>query len=147
MRSCKVCVRKSFFTRSRPSRYNYLANRMKECHILWRVRSRGVIWGGWGAVAPQPSRKKKERKKERKKEKEKREKKKERKKGTMNNVKLLHMKCYFFQLLNSPVALKNLKKFCPPLQEKVELTPLVRSNDLSQSVLQREVVIEPNVQL
>ena len=42
--------------------------------------------GGWG-VAP----------KEKEKKKEKREKKeKKRKKGTMNNVKLLHIKCCFF---------------------------------------------------
>ena len=55
------------------------------------------------AVAPQEKRKK-ERKKRKKG-------KKERKKGTMNNVKLLHIKCCFFQFFNSPVALKNKKKF------------------------------------
>ena len=70
--------------------------------------------GGWGAVAPQGK-----RKKERKKEKRKKEKKKERKKGTMNNVKLLHIKCCFFQFFNSPVALKNKKKIWPP-QEKLK---------------------------
>ena len=42
----------------------------------------------------------------------------------MNNVKLLHIKCCFFQFFNSLVASKNLKKFWPP-QEKVEMTPLV----------------------
>ena len=84
-------------------------------------KTRGVIWGGWGAVAP-PPRKKKKRKKERKKEKREKRKK-ERKKGTMNNVKLLHIKCCFFQFFNSPVALKNIKKLAPP-QEKVEMTPL-----------------------
>ena len=52
---------------------------------------RGVIWGGLGAVAP-----KEKEKKERKKEK--REKKKEREKGTINNVKLLHIKCCFFPI-------------------------------------------------
>ena len=33
----------------------------------------------------------------------------------------------FFQFFNSPVALKNNKKFCPPPppQEKVEMTPLL----------------------
>ena len=41
----------------------------------------------------------------------------------MNNVKLLHIKCCFFQFFNSPVALKNKKNFWPP-QEKVEMTPL-----------------------
>ena len=73
--------------------------------------------GGWGAVAPFPGkRKKKKRKKKRKKEKreKKKKKKKERKKGTMNNVKLLHIKCCFFQFFNSQVALKNLKKLPPP---------------------------------
>ena len=40
----------------------------------------------------------------------------------MNNVKLLHIKCCFFQIFNSTVALKNLKKCWP--QEKVEMTPL-----------------------
>ena len=40
-----------------------------------------------------PRKKKKEKKKEKRKEKE-------RKKGTMNNVKLLHIKCCFFQFFN-----------------------------------------------
>ena len=39
----------------------------------------------------------------------------------MNNVKLLHIKCCFFQFFNSPVALK--KNSGP--QEKVEMTLLV----------------------
>ena len=39
----------------------------------------------------------------------------------MNNVKLLHIKCCFFQFFNSPVALKNTP---PPPQEQVEMTPL-----------------------
>ena len=62
--------------------------------------------GGWG---PSPQRK---RKKEKKKEKKKKEKKKNKKEGKkegnyMNNVKLLHIKCCFFQFFNSPVTLKN----------------------------------------
>ena len=32
----------------------------------------------------------------------------------MNNVKLLNIKCVFFQFFNSQVALKNIKKFAPP---------------------------------
>ena len=32
----------------------------------------------------------------------------------MNNVKLLHIKWYFFQFFNSPVALKNKKKLALP---------------------------------
>ena len=76
--------------------------------------------GGWGGRCPPPQGK---RKKEKKKEKKKKEKKREkRKKGTMNNVKLLHIKCCFFQFFNSQVALKNKKIFAP--QEKVEMTPL-----------------------
>ena len=70
-----------------------------------------------GAVTPQGKRKKKKRKKEKK-----RRKKKGRKKGTMNNVKLLYVKCCFFEFVNSPVALKQ-KKIWP--QEKVEMMPLV----------------------
>ena len=47
----------------------------------------------------------------------------------MNDVKLLHIKCCFFQFFNSPVALKNRKKICPPPQEKVEMTPLSTTNN------------------
>ena len=64
---------------------------------------------GLGVVAPPPlqGKRKKKKKKEKKEKREKKEKKKkERKKGTMNNVKLLHIKCCFFQFFNSPVALK-----------------------------------------
>ena len=80
--------------------------------------------GAGGAVAPPPpqgkrKKEKKEEKKRKKREKrEKERKKKERKKGTLNNVKLLPIKCCFFQFFNSPAALKILKKFGPP-QEKV----------------------------
>ena len=70
--------------------------------------------GAGGAVAPQGKRKKEKRKKKEKKKKKKKKKKKERKKGTMNNVKLLHIKCCFFQFFNSSVALKNKKNFGPP---------------------------------
>ena len=59
---------------------------------------------GLGGHRPQGRRKRKE---ERKKEK------KEKKKGTLNNVKLLHIKCCFFQFFNSPVALKNKKISAP----------------------------------
>ena len=41
----------------------------------------------------------------------------------MNNVKLRHIKCCFFQFFYSPVALKNITKNLAP-QEKVEMTPL-----------------------
>ena len=51
----------------------------------------------------------------------------------MNNVKLLHIKCYFSQFFNSLVALKNNKKIGPP--KKVEMTPLPCSNECYQSHL------------
>ena len=38
----------------------------------------------------------------------------------MNNVKLLHINCCFFQFFNSQVALKNLKKFAPPPKKKLK---------------------------
>ena len=87
--------------------------------------SRGVIWGAGGPSLPQGK-----RKKERKKEKEKRKREK-RKKGTVNSVKLLHIKCCLFQFFNSPVALKNLKNVAP--QEKVEMMPLGPSVLLSMN--------------
>ena len=63
--------------------------------------TRGVIWGGLGGRRPPPPpqvkrKKEKKKKKKKKKREKKREKREKRKKGTMNNVKLLHMKCLFF---------------------------------------------------
>ena len=56
--------------------------------------------GGLGGRRPPPpppkEREKKKKKKEKKKKEKKREKKRKRKKGTMNDVKLLHIKCCFF---------------------------------------------------
>ena len=83
-------------------------------------RQRRHLRGAGGPLAP-PRKNKKEKKKRKKKKKEKkRKKKKERKKETMNNVKLLHIKCCFFQFFNSPVALKNKKKFCPPRKSSTD---------------------------
>ena len=87
--------------------------------------------GGWETVPPGRKRKK-EKKKKRKKKRKKREKREKRKKGTMNSVKLLHIKCCFFQFFNSPVALK--KNNSPP-REKVEMTPLVLISERSISQL------------
>ena len=53
--------------------------------------------GGWGPC-PLPPPRGERRKEKKKEEKEKKKKKKERKKGTMNNVKLLHIKCCFFPI-------------------------------------------------
>ena len=83
--------------------------------------------GAGGAVAPPPpkekEKKRKEKKKRKKKQKEKEKRKKEKKKkGTMNSVKLLHIKCCFFNLSIVQVALKNKKNFGPP--KKVEMRPL-----------------------
>ena len=64
---------------------------------------------GWGA-APPP----RKRKKRKKKEKRKKKKNQKKRKRTMNNVKLLHIKCCFFKFFGSPVALKNKKKCWPP---------------------------------
>ena len=68
---------------------------------------------GAGGVAPQEKRKK-EKKREKRKKRKKGKRKKERMKRTMNNVKLLHIKCCFFQFFNSPVAMKNKKNVGPP---------------------------------
>ena len=66
-----------------------------------------AVWGG-----PSPPRKTKKRKKERKKEKrEKKRKKKKEAKGTMNIVKLLHIKCCFS---NFSIVRWHLKKILPP---------------------------------
>ena len=81
---------------------------------MWWLYSRGcrgVIWGGWGAVAPQGKEKKKE-KKEKREKKKKKEKKKERE--LWITWKLPHIKCCFFKFFSSPVALKIKKNFGPP---------------------------------
>ena len=66
------------------------------------LRLEASFMGGWG-LSPPSNKQKKEKKKKKKKVKKKKEKekrKKERKKkGTMNSVKLLHIKCCFFQLV------------------------------------------------
>ena len=66
----------------------------QSCKSLAVLRSNlpGASFEGLGAVAPP------HQEKEKKKEKKEKREKKERKKGTMNNVKLLHMKCCFFPI-------------------------------------------------
>jgi hypothetical protein len=72
-----------------------------------QLKSEASFEGGWGR-RPQGKRKKKEKEKK----KEKKEEKRKKEANYMNNVKLLHIKCCFFQFFNSPVALE--KKFvCP----------------------------------
>ena len=83
--------------------------------LYWRVSQRRHS-GGLGDRRPPPP-KEKEKKKKRKKKKKKRKK---RKKGTMNSVKLLHIKCCFS---NFSIVRWHWKKKLAP-QEKVEMTPL-----------------------
>ena len=82
------------------------------------IKPEASFRGGWGGPSPPPPRKKKKERKKEKREK-KREKKRKRKKGTMNDVKLLHIKCCFFQFFNSLVALKN-EKICWPPPKKLK---------------------------
>ena len=77
---------------------------------VFGIKSEASFEGAGGPSPPKEKEKRKKRKKE-KKEKE------ERKKGTMNNVKLLHIKCCFF---NSPMALKNKNKKLPPTKKKLK---------------------------
>ena len=94
----------------------------------------GASFGGAGGPSPPPPKKKKKRKKKEKKKKKKKEKKKEkRKKRTMNNIKLLHIKCCFFQFFNSSVALKNQKK-CWPLKKKLKWCPCIKQISGTASV-------------
>ena len=80
------------------------------CNYLVSQQRRHL--GGLGGRCP--PRKKKKRKKEEKREKrEKKRKKRKIKKGTMNDVKLRHTKCCFFQFFKSG-GIKKLKKFLPP---------------------------------
>ena len=89
--------------------FYYFIMRILEVLRFSVIRQRRHL-GRAGGPSPPPRKKKKEKKKEKKKKREKKKKKKE----TMDDVKLLHIKCCFFQFFNSPVALKNKKNFCPP---------------------------------
>ena len=117
------------YTAKKPSVIDYtqtIAN-ITEIYKVVDISSRHVMpgalctigteasFGGVGAVSPLPRKKKKKKKRKKKRKKRKKEEKREkRKKGTMNNVKLINIKCLFFQFFNSQVALKNKKKFGPP---------------------------------
>ena len=82
--------------------------------------------GGWGERPSKEKEKKEKEKKKEKKKKERKEKKREkRKKGTMNSVKLLHIKCCFFPIFQYSGGIEKYKKNFGP-QEKVEMTPLPR---------------------
>ena len=70
--------------------------------------------GGLGGPSPPQGKRKKEKKKEKKKKEKKREKKRKRKKGTMNDVKLLHIKCCFFPIFQWSGGIKKSKIFLPP---------------------------------
>ena len=86
------------------------------------------LGGGLGGRRP-PS---KENENKQKRKKEKIEKKRKRKKGTtMNDVKLLHIKCCFFPIFQYSGGIKNEKIFGP--REKVEITPLIQLIELMVS--------------
>ena len=87
---------------------------------------------GAGGPSPQGKRKKEKKGKKKGKKKKKEKKRETRKKGTMNSVKLLHIKCCFFQFFNSLVTLENKKNLAP--QEKVEMTPLMLRKDKLKEV-------------
>ena len=83
-------------------------------NLIQRLWQRRHLGGGWGPSPPPPSKEEEKKKKKKKRKRERKEKKREkRKKGTMNSVKLLHIKCCFFQFFKGPVAL-NKKNFGPP---------------------------------
>ena len=84
----------------------------------------GALFEGAGGLRPKGGLRPQGKRKKGKKEKKRRKERKKKKNGTMNKVKLLHIKCCFFKFFNSPLALKN-KKICPP--HKVEMTPLVQT--------------------
>ena len=69
------------------SRSWQLGPRVQGCHLR-----------GMGSRRPPKEKEKKEKRKKKTKKEKKEKKKKERKKGTMNNVKLLHIKCCFFPI-------------------------------------------------
>ena len=94
---------------------------------IWWFKAEASFEVGWGHRPPPPpkekEKKKKRKKKEKKRKKEKKEKKeKKREKRTMNNVKLLHIKCWFFHFFNSQMALKNKNNFWPP-KKKLKWRP------------------------
>ena len=70
---------------------------------LSRICNPEASFRGAGGPSPPPQGKiKKKKKKKKRKKRKKRETKREKKKGTMNSVKLLHIKRCFFQFFNSP---------------------------------------------
>ena len=76
---------------------------------------------GLGAVAPR------EKKKKEKKKKEKRKRKERKKEGTMNNVKLLHIKCFFFQIFQKSSGIEKYKKnLVPSPKKKLKWRPWLR---------------------
>ena len=75
-------------------------------------QSRGVIWGGWGAVAPPSPRKKKKRRKKEKKKKEKKERNK--KEGNYKKRQITTYKGLFFFQFSVVRWHWKIKKFWPP---------------------------------
>ena len=101
----------------------------KTTQMIKGHQSRGVIWGGgggMGAVAPPPP-KEKEKRKKKKKEKKERKKKERRELWITSNYYI--QSAVFFQFFNSPVALKNIKKFWPP-KKKLKWRPCTNHGNL-----------------
>ena len=92
----------------------YIRGRLNRIYNYASCGPEASFRGSWGPSPPPPPQGKRKKEKRKKKRERKRKKKRKRKKGTMNDVKLLHTKCCFFQFFDNPVALKNKKKFLPP---------------------------------
>ena len=76
---------------------------------------------GLGVRRP-PKEKEKKKKEREKRGKKKKKRKKKRMELWITSNYYIYIKCCFFQFFNSPVALKNLKKFCPP-KKKLKWRP------------------------
>ena len=78
------------------------------------------LGGAGGAGRPPKEKEKKKKRKKKKKKEKKREKKRKRKKGTMNDVKLLHIKCCFFPIFQWSGGIKKSKIFFAPPKKKLK---------------------------
>ena len=97
---------------------------------LYKLNNQSLIleasFEGLGSRRPSP-REKKKKKRKKKEKREKREKRKKRKKGTKNIVKLLHIKCCYFQFFNSPGPLEFFLN-CPLPKKKLKWRPCFNFN-------------------
>ena len=84
------------------------------------VKAGASFEGGWGGLSPPKEKEKKKKGRKKKEKRKKKRKKKERKKGTMNNVKLLHIKCCFFPNFQLSGGIEKLKKNLAPPKKKLK---------------------------